>query len=70
MKICEKRKEIFVECMKKESGYDRTMFSWPKSKKDRCWYPVDAVKAIIPPPRKSGSLYCVTSWEIFLKSEF
>jgi len=46
--------DVEVECMH-SVGINR--FFWPEKRLDVCWYPFDAILAIIPEPVKIGSRY-------------
>jgi hypothetical protein len=49
LKLNESLKELYVQCMKKVNK-NSSLYMWPR-KKDFCWFPLDAVNKIIPPPR-------------------
>ena len=49
LKLNESLKELYVQCMKKVNK-NSSLYTWPR-KKDFCWFPLDAVNKIIPPPR-------------------
>ena len=49
LKLNESLKELYVQCIKKVNK-NSSLYMWPR-KKDFCWFPLDAVNKIIPPPR-------------------
>jgi hypothetical protein len=50
LKLNESLKELYVQCMKKVNK-NSSLYMWPR-KKYLCWYPLDAVNKIIPPPKQ------------------
>lgn len=53
--------DVYCECMH-QVGRKKNCFFWPKKLKDKCWYELENIIAIIPPPQLidgSYSHYCV-----------